>query len=103
MLHAVYFKKDPNGSWIVSYKNRYVETETFKLEKQMNNKPCFLPVLEGDASAVLAAQLLNAVVISIITICLVENHIHITLYLLLKKKMFSYEIVFCHIVVFVRQ
>ncbi|KAM2544464.1 hypothetical protein TB1_016149 [Malus domestica] len=59
MLHAVYFKKDPNGSWIVSYKNRYVETETFKLEKQMNNKPCFLPVLEGDASAVLAAQLLN--------------------------------------------
>ncbi|KAH0989829.1 hypothetical protein GBA52_001312 [Prunus armeniaca] len=59
MLHAVYFKKDQNGSWIISYKNRYVETETFKLEKHIHNKPCFLPVLQGDASAVLAALLLN--------------------------------------------
>ncbi|PQQ04025.1 carotenoid 9 10(9 10)-cleavage dioxygenase 1 isoform X1 [Prunus yedoensis var. nudiflora] len=59
MLHAVYFKKDQHGSWIISYKNRYVETETFKLEKHIHNKPCFLPVLQGDASAVLAALLLN--------------------------------------------
>ncbi|KAL6296378.1 hypothetical protein ACE6H2_004520 [Prunus campanulata] len=51
MLHALYFKKDGDGSWIISYNNRYVETETFKLEKQKHNKPCFLPALEGDAAA----------------------------------------------------
>lgn len=61
MLHAVYFKKDQNGSWIISYKNRYVETETFKLEKQTHNKPCFIPALAGDAAAVIAAHILNGV------------------------------------------
>ncbi|BFG18553.1 hypothetical protein CerSpe_048300 [Prunus speciosa] len=59
MLHALYFKKDRDGSWIISYNNRYVETETFKLEKQKHNKPCFLPALEGDAAAVVAAYILN--------------------------------------------
>ncbi|ONI33841.1 hypothetical protein PRUPE_1G449300 [Prunus persica] len=59
MLHALYFKKDHDGSWIISYNNRYVETETFKLEKQKHNKPCFLPALEGDAAAVVAAYILN--------------------------------------------
>ncbi|XP_004300716.1 PREDICTED: carotenoid 9,10(9',10')-cleavage dioxygenase 1-like [Fragaria vesca subsp. vesca] len=59
MLHAVYFKKDDDsGSWIISYKNRYVETETFKNETQ-RNKPAFLPAIEGDASAVTAAFILN--------------------------------------------
>ncbi|CAL2234356.1 unnamed protein product [Prunus armeniaca] len=60
MLHALYFKKDHNGSWIISYSNRYVETETFKLEKQTHNKPCFIPALAGDAAAVIAAYILNA-------------------------------------------
>ncbi|CAB4266489.1 unnamed protein product [Prunus armeniaca] len=40
--------------------NRYVETETFKLEKQTHNKPCFIPALAGDAAAVIAAYILNA-------------------------------------------
>ncbi|BFG18557.1 hypothetical protein CerSpe_048310 [Prunus speciosa] len=59
MLHALYFKKDGDGSWIISYNNRYAETETFKLEKQKHNKPCFLPALEGDAAAIIAAYILN--------------------------------------------
>ncbi|GMJ15900.1 hypothetical protein HRI_005259200 [Hibiscus trionum] len=41
MLHALYFCKGLDGSWTVVYKNRYVETDTFKLEKQ-RNKPLFL-------------------------------------------------------------
>ncbi|XP_034204570.1 carotenoid 9,10(9',10')-cleavage dioxygenase 1-like [Prunus dulcis] len=57
--HALYFKEDHDGSWIISYNNRYVETETFKLEKQKHNKPCFLPALERDAAAVIAAYILN--------------------------------------------
>ncbi|GMJ15898.1 carotenoid cleavage dioxygenase 1, CAROTENOID CLEAVAGE DIOXYGENASE 1 [Hibiscus trionum] len=58
MLHAVYFCKGLDGSWTVVYKNRYVETDTFKLEKQ-RNKPLFLPALEGDSPAVLSACLFN--------------------------------------------
>ncbi|XP_010648499.1 carotenoid 9,10(9',10')-cleavage dioxygenase 1 [Vitis vinifera] len=58
MLHAIYFMKDAHGDWIISYKNRYVESETFKLEKQ-RNKPSFLPTVEGDSPAIIAAYLLN--------------------------------------------
>ncbi|XWS17715.1 hypothetical protein CRYUN_Cryun33cG0091000 [Craigia yunnanensis] len=58
MLHALYFSKGINGSWTVVYNNRHVETETFKLEKQQN-KPSFLPAVEGDSLAVLSAFLLN--------------------------------------------
>ncbi|KAK8553519.1 hypothetical protein V6N13_062321 [Hibiscus sabdariffa] len=58
MLHALYFCKCRDGSWTVVYKNRYVETDTFKLEKQ-RNKPSFLPTLEGDSPAVLSACLFN--------------------------------------------
>ncbi|KAK9101212.1 hypothetical protein Scep_024642 [Stephania cephalantha] len=58
MLHALYFTKDDQQQWIVSYNNKYVETETFKLEKK-RNKPCFLPAIEGDSPAVLAALLFN--------------------------------------------
>ncbi|CBI27963.3 unnamed protein product, partial [Vitis vinifera] len=50
--------KDAHGDWIISYKNRYVESETFKLEKQ-RNKPSFLPAVEGDSPAIIAAYLLN--------------------------------------------
>lgn len=58
MLHAVYFKKESRGKWLLSYKNRYVESETFKLEK-LRNKPSFLPAVEGDSRAIMAAYLLN--------------------------------------------
>ncbi|XP_030543075.2 carotenoid 9,10(9',10')-cleavage dioxygenase-like [Rhodamnia argentea] len=59
MLHAVYLNKDIDGMWTVLYNNRYVETETYKLEKQ-RNKPSFLPAIEGDSLAVLSAHLLNS-------------------------------------------
>ncbi|KAL6006140.1 hypothetical protein ACLOJK_040186 [Asimina triloba] len=58
MLHAVYFKRDSEGNWSVSYKNRYVESETYKVEKG-REKPSFLPAIEGDSHAILAAFLLN--------------------------------------------
>ncbi|KAK8509272.1 hypothetical protein V6N11_007674 [Hibiscus sabdariffa] len=58
MLHALYFCRGLDGRWTVVYKNRYVETETFKLEKH-RNKPCFLPAAEGDSPAVLSTYLLN--------------------------------------------
>ncbi|PSR91264.1 Carotenoid 9,10(9',10')-cleavage dioxygenase [Actinidia chinensis var. chinensis] len=58
MLHALYFNKKSDGNWIVFYKNKHVETETFKLEKQ-RNKPSFLPAIEGNSPAILLAYLLN--------------------------------------------
>ncbi|XP_056177030.1 carotenoid 9,10(9',10')-cleavage dioxygenase 1-like [Syzygium oleosum] len=58
MLHAIYFEKDSGGNWLLSYKNRYVESDTFKLEKPQN-KPSFLPAVEGDSWAIMAAYLLN--------------------------------------------
>ncbi|GMQ10611.1 hypothetical protein CsSME_00053547 [Camellia sinensis var. sinensis] len=58
MLHALYFTKDTNGNWSFSYNNRFVEPQTFKMEKQ-RNKPSYLPALEGDSPAILAAFLLN--------------------------------------------
>ncbi|CAA2982420.1 carotenoid 9,10(9, 10)-cleavage dioxygenase 1-like [Olea europaea subsp. europaea] len=58
MLHALYFCKECDGSWITAYNNRYVHTDTFKLEKE-RNKPAFLPAIEGNPRAVLSAFLLN--------------------------------------------
>ncbi|XVF35449.1 hypothetical protein REPUB_Repub18cG0147000 [Reevesia pubescens] len=58
MLHALYFGKGVDGNWTVCYNNRYVETETFKLEKQ-RNKPAFLPAAVGDSPAIVCAYLLN--------------------------------------------
>nr|XP_043613814.1 carotenoid 9,10(9',10')-cleavage dioxygenase 1-like [Erigeron canadensis] len=58
MLHAIYFKKETDGRWTVSYNNKHVETDTFKMEKQ-RNKPSFLPAIEGDSPAILSAYLLN--------------------------------------------
>lgn len=58
MLHALYLKKDSNGKWNVSYNNKHVETDTFKMEKQ-RNKPSFLPAIEGDSPAILSAYFLN--------------------------------------------
>ncbi|XP_008466060.2 carotenoid 9,10(9',10')-cleavage dioxygenase 1-like [Cucumis melo] len=60
MLHALYFKKASNGkSWEVLYNNRFVETDSFRLEKLEKKRPCFLPTVEGDSVAVLFAFLLN--------------------------------------------
>ncbi|KAI7757456.1 hypothetical protein M8C21_018443 [Ambrosia artemisiifolia] len=58
MLHTLYFKKESDGKWSVSYKNKHVETETLKMEKQRNT-PSFLPAIEGDSPAILSAYLLN--------------------------------------------
>ncbi|KAL7610188.1 hypothetical protein Lser_V15G10472 [Lactuca serriola] len=58
MLHALHFTKDAEGNWIFYYKNKYVETETYKMESQ-RKKPAFLPVTEGDAPAALAGSLFN--------------------------------------------
>lgn len=61
MLHALYFtKKDGNCKWSVNYNNSYVETETFKQEKQ-KNKPSFIPIIEGDTLAVISAAVFNFV------------------------------------------
>ncbi len=34
MLHAVYFCKSNNSTWSISYNNRYVQSETFRIEKE---------------------------------------------------------------------
>ncbi|CAK9325498.1 unnamed protein product [Citrullus colocynthis] len=62
MLHALYFKKDDtnnNATWKVLYNNRFVQTDTFHLEKLEKKRPCFLPTVEGDSLAVLVAFFLN--------------------------------------------
>ncbi|CAI9093528.1 OLC1v1029040C1 [Oldenlandia corymbosa var. corymbosa] len=59
MLHALYLSKDNNGKWTVSYNNRYVQTDTYKLERK-RNKPAFLPAAEGDSLAVISALVLNS-------------------------------------------
>nr|XP_043640066.1 carotenoid 9,10(9',10')-cleavage dioxygenase 1-like [Erigeron canadensis] len=58
MLHALHFTKDSEGNWRFYYKNRHVETETYKIESVMK-KPAFLPVAEGDAKALFAGLILN--------------------------------------------
>ncbi|KAL8522068.1 hypothetical protein ACS0TY_012284 [Phlomoides rotata] len=58
MLHALYFFKDGDDRWMISYNNRYVESDTFIIEKA-RKKPAFLPAAEGDSLAILSAYLLN--------------------------------------------
>lgn len=58
MLHALYFTKNTSGSWSVSYTNRYVQSETLKQERA-RQKPCFLPAVEGDSAAIIAAYIFN--------------------------------------------
>ncbi|XP_020591457.1 carotenoid 9,10(9',10')-cleavage dioxygenase 1-like [Phalaenopsis equestris] len=58
MLHALSFSRATAGGWVVSYKNRFVESISFQLERRRNH-PAFLPVIEGDAPAILASSLLN--------------------------------------------
>lgn len=63
MLHALYFNKDHTKlrKWNLFYNNRYVQTQTFQLEKHVKNGPYFLPAIEGDSLAVLSAFFLNMV------------------------------------------
>ncbi|KAH0715635.1 hypothetical protein KY284_008540 [Solanum tuberosum] len=60
MLHALYFtkEKEKGNKWNILYKNKYVETDTFNMEKNLK-KPGFIPNIEGDSLAVLVASLLN--------------------------------------------
>ncbi|KAL6846362.1 hypothetical protein ACP4OV_023810 [Aristida adscensionis] len=58
MLHALYFTKKSSDNWSVSYANRYVQSETFRIERS-RQKPCFLPAIEGDSAAIIAAYILN--------------------------------------------
>ncbi|XP_062194124.1 carotenoid 9,10(9',10')-cleavage dioxygenase-like [Phragmites australis] len=58
MLHALYFTKNSSATWSASYANRYVQSETFKLERA-RQKPCFLPAIEGDSAAIIAAYIFN--------------------------------------------
>ena len=60
MLHALYFTRNSSGSWSVSYANRYVQSETLRLERA-RQKPCFLPAIEGDSAAIIAAYIFNFV------------------------------------------
>lgn len=61
MLHALHFTKDAQRNWRFYYNNRYVETETYKMESQ-RKKPAFLPVAEGDPLAALAASFFNVLI-----------------------------------------
>ncbi|CDP16200.1 unnamed protein product [Coffea canephora] len=58
MLHAIYFNKLSSGTRTISYKNRYVQSDTFKYEIA-RRKPAFLPAIEGDSPAVFSALMLN--------------------------------------------
>lgn len=60
MVHATYFSKDKSGNWTVSYKNRYIESDSYMIEKEQN-KPLFLPAAEGKPPAIIAAFVLNLV------------------------------------------
>ncbi|CAM0950970.1 unnamed protein product [Alopecurus aequalis] len=58
MLHAFYFTKNHSDSWSIFYANRYVESQTLKIERD-RKKPCFLPAAQGDSAAIIAAYILN--------------------------------------------
>nr|CAD1843411.1 unnamed protein product [Ananas comosus var. bracteatus] len=58
MLHATYFDKADNGKWRISYKNKYVVSETFQMEKE-RNKASFIPAVDGQPHGILAAFVFN--------------------------------------------
>ncbi|XP_071704210.1 carotenoid 9,10(9',10')-cleavage dioxygenase 1-like [Rutidosis leptorrhynchoides] len=64
MLHALRFTKTSKGEWKLYYKNRYVETDTYKIESK-REKPAIIPIAEGDAIAVFAALFFNKMRIGI--------------------------------------
>ena len=60
MLHAVYFNKSSLGEWKISYRNKYVNSDTFQLERK-KNQVVFVPSADGQPYATLVAFLLNIV------------------------------------------
>jgi len=60
MLHAVYFNKSNLGEWKISYRNKYVNSDTFQLEREKNDV-AFVPSADGQPYATLAAFVLNIV------------------------------------------
>ena len=60
MLHAVYFNKSSLGEWKISYRNKYVNSDTFQLERE-KNQVAFVPSVDGQPYATLVAFLLNIV------------------------------------------
>ena len=63
MLHAVYFNKSNAGDWCLSYRNKYVDTESFKLESKMN-QVTFIPAADGQPYAMLVGFVFNMVSIT---------------------------------------
>ncbi|KAL7112161.1 hypothetical protein ACP275_05G134700 [Erythranthe tilingii] len=58
MLHAVYFNKEKDDKWVTRYKNKYVETDSYKIDKQ-RDKPAFIPAVEGTSGGVLSGFIFN--------------------------------------------
>ncbi|KAJ1258158.1 hypothetical protein BS78_10G053000 [Paspalum vaginatum] len=58
MLHAVYFNKRSLGEWKISYKNKYVDSDTFQLERE-KNEVTFVPSADGQPYASLVAFAIN--------------------------------------------
>lgn len=61
MLHAVYFNKSSSvGEWYISYKNKYVDSDTFELESK-KDEVAFIPAADGQPYAMLVAFIFNMV------------------------------------------
>ncbi|CAL5044427.1 unnamed protein product [Urochloa decumbens] len=58
MLHAVYFNKSGLGEWKISYRNKFVDSDTFQLERE-KNEVAFVPFADGQPYATLVAFVLN--------------------------------------------
>ncbi|CAN6164993.1 unnamed protein product [Urochloa humidicola] len=58
MLHAVYFNKSGLGEWKISYRNKFVDSDTFQLERE-KNEVAFVPSADGQPYATLVAFVLN--------------------------------------------
>nr|CAB3467124.1 unnamed protein product [Digitaria exilis] len=58
MLHAVYFNKSSTGEWKITYRNKYVDSDTFQLERE-KNEVAFVPSADGEPYGTLVAFLIN--------------------------------------------
>ncbi|CAL5044430.1 unnamed protein product [Urochloa decumbens] len=58
MLHAMYFNKSSLGEWKISYRNKFVDSDTFQLERE-KNEVAFVPSADGQPYATLVAFVLN--------------------------------------------
>lgn len=64
MLHAVYFNKSSQGKWKISYRNKFVDSDTFQLERE-KNEVAFVPSVDGQPYAILVAFVLNIVCLTL--------------------------------------